>query len=152
MPVEIAETLHLKQIVDIPKLSEKGADSAKTTEAIHTFVERPPKPARPQPAGLRMRYRPYGHSGDVIGFASDDESSAPAQKRKHGEADAPASSKKSKKDKTPKKKKAEAGEPMEGVEATAVAQDGGETEKKKKKKEKKDKEGKKEKKEKKSKE
>lgn len=151
MPVEIAETLHLKQIVDIPKLSEKGADSAKTTAAIHTFVERPPKPARPQPAGLRMRYRPYGHSGDVIGFASDDESSAPAQKRKHGEADAPASSKKSKKEKTPKKK-SEAGEPMEGVEATAVAQDGGETEKKKKKKEKKDKEGKKEKKEKKSKE
>ncbi|KAL1642739.1 hypothetical protein SLS58_005243 [Diplodia intermedia] len=144
VPVEITETLHLQQAVNLPKLSEKVTGSARSTGTVQKFVERPERPARPQPEGLRMRFKPYGHSGDVSGNVSDDESSAPVPKRKHGEADAPASSKKSKKEKKPKEKaripEDAAGEAMEGVEATA---DAGEAEKKKKKKEKKEKKDKK---------
>lgn len=140
MPAEIAETLHLQQIVSLPKLSGKHASSARSTGTIQKFVERPEKPARPQPQGLRMRYKPYGHSGDVVGMArssnSEDESVS-APKRKHGETNASAEAttpKKSKKEKKNKEKSskenAEEGEPMEGVESTAA----GESEKKKKKK------------------
>ncbi|KAH7036419.1 DNA-directed RNA polymerase I subunit RPA34.5-domain-containing protein [Macrophomina phaseolina] len=156
VPAEISETLHLQQIVNIPKLSAKKADSAHTTGATQKFVERPEKPARPQPEGLRMRFKPYGYSGDMTGtIGFDNEVAASAPKRKYGDAPAETTSpKKSRKDKKHKEKSrkedAEAGEPMEGVELT-VTKDAEESEKKKKKKDK-DKEGKKEKKEKKRKE
>ncbi|KAK7707800.1 hypothetical protein SLS57_009183 [Botryosphaeria dothidea] len=155
VPAEISETLHLQQIVDIPKLSEKKAESSRSSGATQKFVERPWKPARPQPEGLRMRYKPYGYSGDMegaIGF--DDGALTAASKRKHGDTTDATALKKSKKDKKHKEKSrqddGEAGEPMEGVEATAAAEQS--EKKKKKKKDKKDKEGRKEKKEKKRKE
>lgn len=156
VPAEISETLHLQQIVNIPKLSEKKAESSRSSGATQKFVERPWKPARPQPEGLRMRYKPYGYSGDMegaIGF--DDGALTAASKRKHGDTTDATALKKSKKDKKHKEKSrqddGEAGEPMEGVEATAAAEKS-EKKKKKKKKDKKDKEGRKEKKEKKRKE
>ncbi|KAF4305254.1 RNA polymerase I subunit RPA34.5 [Botryosphaeria dothidea] len=139
VPAEISETLHLQQIVNIPKLSENKAESSRSSGVTQKFVERPWKPARPQPEGLRMRYKPYGYSGDMegaIGF--DDGAITVASKRKHGDTTDATALKKSKKDKKHKEKSrqddGEAGEPMEGVEATAAAEESEKRKKKKKKK------------------
>ncbi|KAK7521558.1 DNA-directed RNA polymerase I subunit RPA34.5-domain-containing protein [Phyllosticta citriasiana] len=124
VPNEFSQTLHLKQVVRLPDVSEKQAE---TSQDAMKFVIRPEKPARPQPEGLRMRYMPAGNA---------DVPEKPKQKRRHEktEGDEEKTEVKSKKKKS---KREGGGEAMEGVEMTAAKEQDGEKKKKKKDKEKK---------------
>ncbi|KAK7527952.1 DNA-directed RNA polymerase I subunit RPA34.5-domain-containing protein [Phyllosticta citriasiana] len=124
VPNEFSQTLHLKQVVRLPDVSEKQEE---TSQDAMKFVIRPEKPARPQPEGLRMRYMPAGNA---------DVPEKPKEKRRHEktEGDEEKTEVKSKKKKS---KREGGGEAMEGVEMTAAKEQDGEKKKKKKDKEKK---------------
>ncbi|KAK7559076.1 DNA-directed RNA polymerase I subunit RPA34.5-domain-containing protein [Phyllosticta paracitricarpa] len=119
VPNEFSQTLHLKQVVRLPDVSEKQEE---TSQDAMKFVVRPEKPARPQPEGLRMRYMPAGNA---------DVPEKPKAKRRHEktEGDEEKTEVKSKKKKS---KREGGGEAMEGVEMTAAKEEDGEKKKKKK--------------------
>ncbi|KAK7529806.1 DNA-directed RNA polymerase I subunit RPA34.5-domain-containing protein [Phyllosticta citribraziliensis] len=124
IPDDFSQTLHLKQVVRLPAVSEKQEES---TQDAMKFVIRPEKPARPQPEGLRMRYRPAGNA---------DAPEKPKAKRRHEKTGGDEETAEVKPKKKKKSKRESAGEAMDGVEMTGVKEEDGEKKKKKKEKKK----------------
>lgn len=123
VPAPISQTLHIQQVVSLPKLSSKQADPNTGSEAAASITRSTIRAPRPQAKGLKMRYLPLGYvggdSGGVLGDSDSEDDDVPqaqaglaapnglnlptkAPKRKHTEAigeEAP--SKKIKKHRTP---------------------------------------------------
>jgi len=78
-PMEIAQTLQLQQLVNLPSLQLSQAQSSDNSQRSTTAPAPAKKPVRQQPQNLRMRFGPLGDPiGDSgkIGFgSSSDESS-----------------------------------------------------------------------------
>ncbi|KAM0715846.1 hypothetical protein Q7P37_008360 [Cladosporium fusiforme] len=73
----VSKTLHLRQHVVLPNLSEKQASDATGSNAAGDVARPAVAAVRPQPKGMKMRYRPPGFgSGDPgrIGSGSESES------------------------------------------------------------------------------
>jgi hypothetical protein len=100
VPKKISQTLHLQQVVRLPKIDSNPAHQ-KATEGPAAYIVTPfNKAPRPQPKGLRMRYFPTGF-GDrdpgVLGSSDSEAEALPvrtqpskkAEKRKHGAAHEP---------------------------------------------------------------
>ncbi|KZM22660.1 uncharacterized protein EKO05_0009726 [Ascochyta rabiei] len=127
IPAKISQTLHLQQVVRLPKLSSKQADPNTGSEAAASITRSTIRAPRPQVKGLKMRYVPLGFvggdSGGVLGDTDSEDDDVPqeraglaapnglnlptkAPKRKHTEANGEeAPSKKVKKHKTPEEMK-----------------------------------------------
>jgi DNA-directed RNA polymerase I subunit RPA34.5 len=76
--MEITQTLHLQQIISLPKLSNHASSSQPT------LVPKK-KPVRPQPKGLKMRFAPVGINEEdfgPLGFSSDGEEATAAASHK----------------------------------------------------------------------
>ncbi|KAJ4990791.1 hypothetical protein SVAN01_03800 [Stagonosporopsis vannaccii] len=123
VPAKISQTLHLQELVRLPKLSSKQADPNTGSEAAASITRSTIRAPRPQVKGLKMRYLPLGFvggdSGGVLGDTDSEEDDVPqeraglaapnglnlptkAGKRKHAEANGDeAPSKKIKKHRTP---------------------------------------------------
>lgn len=72
----IARTLHLKQHVVLPNLSEKQADQTTGSNTAGDAATAAVTAVRPQPRGLKMRYRPPGFGAGnpgTIGSESESE-------------------------------------------------------------------------------
>ncbi|KAF2630192.1 hypothetical protein BU25DRAFT_446977 [Macroventuria anomochaeta] len=122
-PVKISQTLHLQELVRLPKLSSKQADPNTGSEAAASITRSTIRAPRPQVKGLKMRYLPLGfvggNSGGVLGDTDSEDDGVPQEraglaapsglnlptktaKRKHTEANGEeAPSKKVKKHRTP---------------------------------------------------
>jgi len=131
VPAKISKTLHLQELVRLPKLSSKQADINTGSEAAASITRSTIRAPRPQVKGLKMRYLPLGFvggsTGGVLGDTDSEEDDVPqeraglaapnglnlptkAGKRKHTEANGDeAPSKKIKKHRSPEeiKKKEE---------------------------------------------
>lgn len=127
MPAKIQQTLHLQELVRLPKLSSKQADPNTGSEAAASITRSTIRAPRPQVKGLKMRYTPLGftgaESGGVLGDIDSEEDDVPqeraglaapnglnlptkAAKRRHSEANGDeAPIKKAKKHKTPEELK-----------------------------------------------
>jgi hypothetical protein len=123
VPAKINQTLHLQELVRLPKLSSKQADPNAGSEAAASITRSTIRAPRPQVKGLKMRYLPLGFvgsdSGGVLGDTDSEDDDVPqeraglaapnglnlptkAPKRKHTEANGEeAPSKKVKKHRTP---------------------------------------------------
>ncbi|KAF2084549.1 hypothetical protein K490DRAFT_68668 [Saccharata proteae CBS 121410] len=112
----IAETLHLQQVVRLPNLTNKQADQSRGSDAAAQPFIPATKPVRQQPKGLRMRFHPVGFEDEpgVIGSSESEaedvrpqfrmpqgmEYAARAEKRKREENEAgEAAAKKARKEK-----------------------------------------------------
>lgn len=72
----ISKTLHLRQHIALPDLSKKQADQLTGSNAAGDVATASVKAAKPQPKGLRMRYRPPGFGASDpgrIGSGSESE-------------------------------------------------------------------------------
>ena len=123
VPAKINQTLHLQELVRLPKLTSKQADPNAGSEAAASITRSTIRAPRPQVKGLKMRYLPLGfvgaESGGVLGDTDSEDDdvhqeraglAAPnglnlptkAPKRKHTEVNGDeAPSKKVKKHRTP---------------------------------------------------
>jgi hypothetical protein len=73
----VSKTFHLRQHVTIPNLSEKQTSGITGSTAAGDVATPAVYAVRPQPKGMRMRYRPPGFgSGDPGRIGSDSESDA----------------------------------------------------------------------------
>ncbi|EME77648.1 uncharacterized protein MYCFIDRAFT_200117 [Pseudocercospora fijiensis CIRAD86] len=100
-PQRIAMKLVLQRKVDLPNLSAKRADTSTGSKAAANIARPAVSTARPQPKGMRMRYKPPGFgAGDPgLGSDTDEEASRPSKKDKslqfpkalgaHGASDKP---------------------------------------------------------------
>ncbi|GAB7352114.1 hypothetical protein MBLNU459_g2610t1 [Dothideomycetes sp. NU459] len=74
----VAKTLHLQQVVNLPHLTSSQSNPAKGSNAAAVVTKPAVRGPRPQPKGLRMRYKPPGF-GDAdpgaIGSGSESDSS-----------------------------------------------------------------------------
>lgn len=102
-PVE--RSLHLQQKIDLPKLTSKQARTETGGEAAADVWKPVEEGPRPQPKGMRMRYKPPGFGLGEAGLGSDDE----------GESEGGFKLLRGKKS---KKARRESGDAMEGVEST----------------------------------
>lgn len=77
-PMEIAQTLQLQQLVNLPSLQLTQSQTSVSSQGSTTASTPAQKPIRQQPKGLKMRFGPLGdHIGNLgkIGFdSSSDES------------------------------------------------------------------------------
>ncbi|KAJ8105088.1 hypothetical protein OPT61_g10390 [Boeremia exigua] len=127
VPAKISQTLHLQELVRLPKLSSKQADPNTGSEAAASITRSTIRAPRPQVKGLKMRYLPLGFvgadSGGVLGDTDSEGDDVPqeraglavpkglnlptkAGKRKHTEANGEeAPSKKIKKHRSPEELK-----------------------------------------------
>lgn len=101
--VPVEKTLHLQQKIELPKLTSKQAKTETGGEAAVDVWKPVEEGARPQPKGMRMRYKPPGFGLGEPGLGSDDD---------EGEGFKLPKSKKA------KKARRESGDAMEGVEST----------------------------------
>lgn len=109
----VSKTLHLRQHVVIPDLSEKQTSGTSGSNAAADVARPAITAVRPQPKGMKMRYRPPGFgSGDPGCIGSDSESEkepvgkeATLQFPKAPEATGSKKDKKEKKEKKDKKEK-----------------------------------------------
>jgi len=72
----VAKTLHLQQKVTLPNLSRRQASQMTGSNAAADVAEAAVKTVRPQPKGLRMRFKPPGFGTGkpgMIGSSSDSE-------------------------------------------------------------------------------
>jgi hypothetical protein len=68
---QIERTMHLQQQLVLPNLTRKQVDQATGSTAAGDVARAPVKSVRPQPEGLRMRYRPPGVAGvEEVGWSS----------------------------------------------------------------------------------
>ena len=106
---DVAKTLHLQQIIRLPGLTNAQSNGQGLPDvSTQGYVPRP-KPIRPQPKGLRMRFKPSGFGNDdagALGWSDSDEEMQEAddyrrEKRKHGGVNGPIATP----EKAPKKSK-----------------------------------------------
>ncbi|KAF1922636.1 uncharacterized protein M421DRAFT_426705 [Didymella exigua CBS 183.55] len=124
---KIQQTLHLQELVRLPKLTSKQADPRTGSEAAASITRSTIRAPRPQVKGLKMRYTPLGFtgavSGGVLGDTDSEEDEVPqeraglaapnglnlptkAAKRRHSEANGDeVPTKKAKKHRTPEELK-----------------------------------------------
>lgn len=68
------QTFHLQQKIDLPNVSSKQASQLTGSDAAAVVAQAPIKAIRPQPKGLRMRFKPPGAgSGDPAWSDSDED-------------------------------------------------------------------------------
>ncbi|EME39807.1 hypothetical protein DOTSEDRAFT_82609 [Dothistroma septosporum NZE10] len=115
----IERTLRLQQKIELPNLSKKQADLNTGSNAAADIAQPPASEIRPQPKGLKMRYKPpgFGKGNPAMFGSSDDEAEQstsggfqfPKALGAHGAADEPetAIAEKSKKRDKKKKRKSE---------------------------------------------
>ncbi|CAK3965727.1 Hypothetical predicted protein [Lecanosticta acicola] len=114
--MKIEETLHLQQKIVLPNLSKKQADTLTGSRAAADIAQAPVSDARPQPKGLKMRYRPAGfgkgnpglgsdtdENEDQVGRTKGDRFQFPKALGVHGASDKPDSSATTSKEKSKKK-------------------------------------------------
>lgn len=70
---KIEETLHLQQKIVLPNLKAKQADVNTGSQAAGDIAQAPVSDARPQPKGLKMRYKPPGFGKGKPGLGSESE-------------------------------------------------------------------------------
>ncbi|KAI9878248.1 MAG: hypothetical protein M1830_001471 [Pleopsidium flavum] len=75
-PVAIAQTLHLQQLVPHRPLTHKQSPSSNSSQVSATAAAAPKKPARQQPEGLKMRFRPFGDQFGKPGKIGSESSSS----------------------------------------------------------------------------
>ena len=68
---KIEETLHLQQKIVLPNLKAKQADVNTGSQAAGDIAQAPVSDARPQPKGLKMRYKPPGFGKGKPGLGSE---------------------------------------------------------------------------------
>ncbi|GIZ38403.1 hypothetical protein CKM354_000182000 [Cercospora kikuchii] len=73
IPQPITRTLHLKQRINLPALSTKQADTNTGSSAAASVARPSVNSIRPQPKGMRMRYKPAGFGAGDAGLGSDSE-------------------------------------------------------------------------------
>ncbi|KAF2211190.1 hypothetical protein CERZMDRAFT_85730 [Cercospora zeae-maydis SCOH1-5] len=73
VPQPIARTLHLKQKINLPALSSRQADTNTGSSAAASVARPSVNSIRPQPKGMRMRYKPAGFGAGDAGWGSDSE-------------------------------------------------------------------------------
>lgn len=69
---KVQRTLHLQQKIALPNLSNFQANMATGSQAAGDVATAPVSSAKPQPTGLRMRYRPIGHVSGEPGMPGSD--------------------------------------------------------------------------------
>jgi hypothetical protein len=75
----ISQTFHLREIVNLPKLTSLQADPNTGSEAAASITRSTIRAPRPQVKGLKMRYFPSGVNDHTpISLGSDDEEDVPA--------------------------------------------------------------------------
>ncbi|KAK5173100.1 uncharacterized protein LTR77_003222 [Saxophila tyrrhenica] len=84
-PTPITRTLHLKQKISLPNLSARQASQATGSGAAGSVAQPPVSGARPQPRGLRMRYRPPGFGVGELGAVGSGSESAGEEEEEEGE-------------------------------------------------------------------
>ncbi|KAH6637712.1 DNA-directed RNA polymerase I, subunit RPA34.5 [Boeremia exigua] len=81
VPAKISQTLHLQELVRLPKLSAKQADPNTGSEAAASITRSTIRAPRPQAKGLKMRYLPLGFvgadSGGVLGESDAEDDAVP---------------------------------------------------------------------------
>lgn len=84
VPAKISQTLHLRELVKLPKLSSKQADPNTGSEAAASITRSTIRAPRPQVKGLKMRYLPLGFvgadSGGVLGDSDSEEDQVPQER------------------------------------------------------------------------
>lgn len=73
IPQPISRTLYIKQKVTLPNLSKKQADVNTGSSAAADVAQPSISDIRPQPKGMRMRYKPAGFGPGDPGLGSDSE-------------------------------------------------------------------------------
>ncbi|KAI5361412.1 Putative DNA-directed RNA polymerase I, subunit RPA34.5 [Septoria linicola] len=73
LPQPISKTFHIRQRVSLPRLSKKQADPNAGSAAAADIAQPSISEARPQPKGMRMRYKPAGFGAGDPGLGSDSE-------------------------------------------------------------------------------
>lgn len=73
IPQPISRTLYIKQKVTLPNLSKKQADVNTGSSAAADVAQPSVSDIRPQPKGMRMRYKPAGFGPGDAGLGSDSE-------------------------------------------------------------------------------
>ncbi|KAF2466668.1 uncharacterized protein BDR25DRAFT_292997 [Lindgomyces ingoldianus] len=74
VPTRISQTLHLQQVIRLPKVSPKQADTNTTSAAAASITTSTVRAPRPQVKGLRMRYFPSGFGLQDPGIIGSSES------------------------------------------------------------------------------
>ena len=72
---KVSKTLHLQQKISLPDLSKRQASHLTGSAAAGDVAQAAVSTVRPQPKGLRMRYKPFGFGAGtpgMIGSDSDD--------------------------------------------------------------------------------
>jgi hypothetical protein len=84
VPAKISQTLHLRELVKLPKLSAKQADPNTGSEAAASITRSTIRAPRPQVKGLKMRYLPLGfvgaENGGVLGDSDSEEDQVPQER------------------------------------------------------------------------
>ncbi|KAK3055761.1 hypothetical protein LTR09_002995 [Extremus antarcticus] len=76
LPQTINRTIQLKQKITLPDLSTKQASQVTGINAAASIALAPVRGVRPQPTGLRMRYRPPGYGPGRLGAVGSGSESA----------------------------------------------------------------------------
>ncbi|KAI9822463.1 MAG: hypothetical protein M1827_000182 [Pycnora praestabilis] len=75
-PINITQRLHLQQMIRVPSLTNgKPSPSADGSQSGVTIKTPAVKPVRPQPQGLKMRFRPFGFGNGTAGKIGSSSSS-----------------------------------------------------------------------------
>ncbi|KAF2679070.1 hypothetical protein K458DRAFT_375478 [Lentithecium fluviatile CBS 122367] len=81
VPKRISQTLNIRQVINLPKLSLKQADPNTGSEAAASITRSTIRVPRPQVKGLKMRYFPSGvadHTPITLGFSDSEDEAPPA--------------------------------------------------------------------------
>jgi hypothetical protein len=84
VPTKIDEILNLRQLVQLPIATESLVGKSSGSASVLPEAAAATKPKKPQPKGLRMRYRPSGFGPEdpgIIGSSDSDEPRSRAQFR-----------------------------------------------------------------------
>ncbi|KAF1988209.1 hypothetical protein K402DRAFT_391974 [Aulographum hederae CBS 113979] len=127
----VGQTINLQHVVKLPQLNREAAIPQQTPDPEAPLSLRPDKPARPQPKGMRFRFRPSGFGDGEAGEIGSSESEPDVVMQESTPVEKAANGKESAK----KKRKHGEGEKDEDIPATAngLSSKATETEKSKKK-------------------
>lgn len=82
--VQVDTTLHLRQKIALPKLSTRQADENTGSQAAGDIARAAVSEVRPQPKGLRMRYKPPGFGSGEPGIDGSSSESEPGLSSRPG--------------------------------------------------------------------
>jgi hypothetical protein len=79
---KISQTFHVREVINLPKLTQKQADPDKGSEAAASITRSTIRAPRPQVKGLKMRYFPSGNDDHVpmtLGDSDSEDEGPPSQ-------------------------------------------------------------------------